>query len=454
MHQKVTNHKRIFPFHTIESMRVRIDWFINLRWLAVIGVLIAVPIGEEMLSFNLPYGNIILLAALLMVLNIIYFFFIRYLPFEREFDELVFVEIQIILDLIIISFLIHYSGGLTNPFFILYLVHVILSGSLFPGWKLPIINAALAALLFTVWTILEYNEVVQHYQLTVEPFTLSTLITALVAFYIINFAGLYIIKNFLIAFRSMKSVIDEKNIQLENAMKERSRVFRYAAHELKSPLAAIQSSISSVKSVFGNNGNEEAIQQIDRAEKRVDQVLNMVKELITISQYNLEFEKLKMEPVNFSEWLQTQVEQQIPLADKKNINIKFIPLDEELRLEIDKNGMEKVVLNLISNALRYTPNEGSITVRAFKSSAHYGFTVKDTGIGIPEDEQEKIFHEFYRSKEAKQMEKIGTGMGLSMVKEIVEKNGGEIFLESEVGKGSTFIVKFPLPAEMQWVSDV
>jgi two-component system phosphate regulon sensor histidine kinase PhoR len=116
--------------------------------------------------------------------------------------------------------------------------------------------------------------------------------------------------------------------------------------------------------------------------------------------------------------------------------------------------MNKVVLNLVSNAIRYTPEKGSVTVRAFKSSARYGFTVKDTGIGIPPEDRDKVFQEFYRSKEAKKMEKIGTGMGLSMVKEIVEKNGGEIILESEVGKGSTFIVKFPLPRELQWRADV
>ena len=431
------------PFHTLTSLKERLEWFINLRWIAIVCLLFSVPVGKDILHFKIGFHEIILLTSVLIVINIFYSFIVNHYPFKSEYQELTFAEIQIIMDLLIISFIIHLSGGIGNPFYFLYIVQVILSGILFPGIVLPYVNAVLAALLLTFWTIIEHLVWVDRYLLRTEPISVSLIITSLVAFYITNFAGIYIINNFMTGYRSLKKIIDEKNAQLEKVIKDRNKAFRFAAHELKSPMIAIQSTLSVVKGLFSDDLKLEVKDMILRAEKRTAQVIDMVKELISITQYNLGIEKPTFETINFGEWLQNISQQSIPNAVTKNISLHFVHPKKKLITKIDTNGLEKVVNNLISNAIRYTPNNGIVTVEPFNESDSFGFSVSDTGIGIPEDEIGKIFDEFYRCKNARQFVQIGTGLGLNLVKEIVERLGGKVLVESKVGEGSRFLISIP-----------
>lgn len=432
------------PFHTVASLKERLAWLINLRWLSIMALLFCVPVADKMFGFKIGFDEITNIAVILLAINILYFFIARHFPFKNEYQELAFLELQIITDLLIISFVIHYSGGIGNPFFFLYIVQVILSGIIFPGKFLPYFNAIFAALLLTVWTILEHLVMVERYLLRNEPASLSIIITSLLAFYITNFAGIYIINNFLNGYRSLKKIIDQKNVQLEKAIKDRSRTFRFAAHELKSPMIAIQSSLDVVKSLFSDDLRPEVKDMVFKAERRTSQVIDMIKEMIAVTQYNLGMEKPVIQKVDFDEWLWNTVSHHKEYANKKNIELIYNHPPFPVIITIDTNGFEKVVSNLVSNALRYTRAGGKVNIEIFVSDLSYGFLVKDNGIGIPKVDMEKIFEEFYRSKNAREAEQIGTGLGLNLVKEIVEHYGGEISVNSELGKGSEFKVEFLL----------
>jgi signal transduction histidine kinase len=432
------------PFHTLTSLRERLAWFINLRWIAVLGILICVPVAGEMLVFNLPLQQVIEIAVLLLSTNIIYFFLARYYFFKHEYEELYFAELQIIIDLIIISFLVHYSGGIGNPFYFLYIVQVILSGILFPGIILPYLNAVFAALLLTFWTLSEHFNLITGFNLREEPVSGTVLTVSLAAFYFTNFAGIYIINNFMRGYRALKSVIDEKNKMLEQSIKDRNKAFRYAAHELKGPVIAIQSSLAVIKSLYSDDLKPEAKDMITKAENRSSQMIDMIKEMISVTQYNLGIEKPLYENVIFDEWIGHLISLNLSYAKRKRINLVFIPSGLSTLVNIDINGMEKVFSNLVSNALRYTPESGNVIVKSFCTEDSYGFYVRDNGIGIEEEDLSKIFEEFYRGKNAREMERIGTGLGLNLVKEIVEFNNGSIYIKSKKGEGSEFTVEFPL----------
>jgi len=309
---------------------------------------------------------------------------------------------------------------------------------------LPFINAAIAALLLTVWTAIEYGNPRWGFNLHVEQMSLSLIITSLAAFYIINFAGTYIINNFMMNFRFLKRAIDDKNTLLEKSIKDRNKAFRFAAHELKSPMIAIQSTLEVVKSLYAEELRKEVRDMVFKAEKRSSQVIDMIKEMIAVTQYNLGIEKTVIEEVNLDEWLFNVVKQYNAFAVNKKIELIFNHLREDISIKIDTTGFEKVAANLVNNALRYTKEGGKVVVTPFYEFEHFGFTVKDTGIGIPLEDMNKIFEEFYRSKNAKEAEQLGTGLGLSLVKEIVQFYGGEITVDSELGKGSEFKVEIPI----------
>jgi two-component system phosphate regulon sensor histidine kinase PhoR len=108
-----------------------------------------------------------------------------------------------------------------------------------------------------------------------------------------------------------------------------------------------------------------------------------------------------------------------------------------------EDGLERVFMNLVSNAVKYTPAGGSVAVRAWSENDQIKIEVSDTGIGIPEEALPRIFNEFYRAKNAKAMEMEGTGLGLAIAKDVIEQHGGRISVESAEAKGSTFYVTLP-----------
>ena len=432
------------PFQTVASLKDRLMWYVNLRWIAIIGIVFAVPIADKMLNLMIGFNEILNVAIILMCVNIIYFFITRHLKFKDEYQELAFAEAQILIDLILLSFVVHFAGGIGNPFFFLYIVQVIFSGILFPGFVLPYVNAFVAAFLLTVWTIIEHANPGGNYILRNEPISLSLILTSLAAFYIINFSGIYIINNFMMGYRALKRTIDEKNALLEKSIKDRNKAFRFASHELKSPMIAIQSTLEVVKSLYAEELRKEVRDMVFKAEKRSSQVIDMIKEMIAVTQYNLKIEKPIIETVKLDDWLYSIVKQYNAFAVNKKIELVYHHLKEDVLVNIDTNGFERVAGNLVNNALRYTKEGGKVTVTPFFIEEKFGFAVKDTGIGIPKEDLNKIFEEFYRSKNAKETEQLGTGLGLSLVKEIVQFYSGEISVNSELGKGSEFIVIIPL----------
>lgn len=432
------------PFQTVSTLKERLMWYVNLRWIAILVILISLPIGNNILLLNIGLNEIINTTIILLAFNIIYFLVIRHFKFRNEIEQLAFAETQIVIDLILLSFIIHFSGGLSNPFYFLYIVQVIFSGILFPGYVLPFVNASIAAFLLTTWTIIEYSSPPYIFNLHGEQMSLALIITSLAAFYTINFAGTYIINNFMINFRIMKQTIDEKNALLEKSIKDRNKAFRFAAHELKSPMIAIQSTLEVVKSLYAEDLRKEVRDMVFKAEKRSAQVIDMIKEMIAVTQYNLGIEKPVIEEVNFDDWLYNIVKQYNAFAVNKKIDLVYSHLPEKVFIMLDTTGLEKVVANLVNNALRYTKQGGKVEVMPFYKNDSFGFSVKDTGIGIPKEDINKIFDEFYRSKNAKEVEQLGTGLGLSLVKEIVNFYGGEVIVNSELGKGSEFKVVIPL----------
>jgi two-component system phosphate regulon sensor histidine kinase PhoR len=118
--------------------------------------------------------------------------------------------------------------------------------------------------------------------------------------------------------------------------------------------------------------------------------------------------------------------------------------EEEIWGRADDEGMQTIIDNLISNAIRYTPPEGRVLVSCKTNGDHVTIEVSDTGIGIAPEQQERVFERFYRVDKARSREKGGTGLGLSIVKHLVQSFGGKMTLKSTIGRGSTFSVSVPL----------
>jgi two-component system phosphate regulon sensor histidine kinase PhoR len=199
-----------------------------------------------------------------------------------------------------------------------------------------------------------------------------------------------------------------------------------------------------IDEVYADDLRPELKEMVGRAVLRTDQVLMMVKEMIEVTQYRYGLTERKFNTVDYSEWIAKVVEQQQIYAANKKISLTIGKLPGTTSIYMDNTSLEKVLSNLISNAIRYSPAGASVTILPFVKQQCFGFCVTDTGIGIAEADLTKIFEEFYRSPNAREMESLGTGLGLSLVKQIIEQYNGKIYVESQLGHGSTFKVELPI----------
>jgi K+-sensing histidine kinase KdpD len=225
---------------------------------------------------------------------------------------------------------------------------------------------------------------------------------------------------------------------------ERTWFMMKVAHNLRAPLAGMLSILEVVRDGYLGPINDDQSEYLRRLDRRARTMLALVNELMALSRNRQQREAGPAATTELSV-LARRVQRtfQEKAAEKR---IKFqVSLSADLadirgRLET----VEQMLENLVSNAIKYTPADGSVEVRFSRANGTVRIEVSDTGIGIPAGDRSKLFTEFFRAENAKAMEEVGTGLGLAIVKEIVDQLGGRIFMESEERVGTIFVVHLPI----------
>lgn len=229
----------------------------------------------------------------------------------------------------------------------------------------------------------------------------------------------------------IKEMIDEQN-----------RFVTDASHELRTPLTALRSEIE----VALRDPRMDKTEAKKILNSNLEEVLNLQQlsdNLIKLTQYrnlagNLQFEKISLKTV-----ANEAIKKVTPLAKQKQITISSQM--SSISLEADKASLVELLVILLDNAIKYSPEKSSIIIEAVKSHDQVQVKVIDQGFGIEKDEIKHLFDRFYRADQSRSKENIpGYGLGLSIAKQIVERHGGTIEVESEIGQGSTFFVKLPI----------
>jgi signal transduction histidine kinase len=215
-----------------------------------------------------------------------------------------------------------------------------------------------------------------------------------------------------------------------------------ASHELRSPLNTIQSIVRTLTQGFVGELEAPQREMLERIEVRAQALSNSVGDLLVLAKGRAELSTSELEKINFCTLLGENVQFFQSLAEEKEITLE-VQCPSNLNTAIvygRREGLETIVTNLLSNAVKYTPKGGKVCMKMSPEEDKVIFEVSDTGIGIPENEQAKLFSEFFRAANAKKLAEIGTGLGLSIVKSTVEQHGGTIEVQSREGEGSTFRV--------------
>jgi len=230
---------------------------------------------------------------------------------------------------------------------------------------------------------------------------------------------------------------------LEAADRAKSNFVRMVAHELRSPLSAVQSMLKVLEEGYVGPITVKQQELLQRSQRRVSTLLAMVNDLLDLAAGRIEQFRGEKKEVVLNEILNKVTALLQTRAEEKGLQWNVEVPEEPLVLIGFEDGLERVFMNLVSNAIKYTPAGGSVTVRAWGEDNQIKVEVSDTGIGIPEEALPRIFDEFYRAKNAKAVEMEGTGLGLTIAKDVVDQHGGHISVESVEGEGSTFYVTLP-----------
>jgi len=214
-----------------------------------------------------------------------------------------------------------------------------------------------------------------------------------------------------------------------------------ASHELRTPLTIMRGEIElALRNTLINDEQRDILLSL------LDEVIrmnNIVETLLLLSKSDLQLYKPTLEPLQLNSIIEELYEDSVLLASHKNINV-FLESNDETIILGDKVRLRQLYLNILDNAIKYTPNDGKVVISLHSTNGSAIVKVKDSGIGITSTDISKIFNRFYRVDKARSRELGGSGLGLSIVKWITEMHGGTISVESILEQGSTFTVNLPI----------
>ena len=215
------------------------------------------------------------------------------------------------------------------------------------------------------------------------------------------------------------------------------------SHELKTPLASIQAYTETLLAGAVDDPKHNR-QFLRRIEEQGDRLHSLILDLLRLARIESGKDAFVLDAVSLAEAVDSCVEEHADIAKSKQITLRIEPTPSVITVLADVEGLRTILDNLVKNAINYTPQGGQVEIRWCIEKSMALLEVKDTGVGIPEKHQARIFERFYRVDKARSRELGGTGLGLSIVKHLVLEFGGSTAVESEIGQGSTFKVRLPL----------
>ena len=436
----------------------RLRWFIDLRWWAIGAGFLVVVGARALWPVRYDFYRLVGGLALLAFMNVLYQRFWRGVQ-KKVKDPSVLarrarrtIHIQMLVDLCLLTLLLAASGGVENPFCMLYFFYVVI-GSIALPWKESALYAVLAsALPWVLWALAGIGWVQPLWNSS--PSWGACVLPSFLLVYSALCLGVWL---FLI---SLSGVLLEKEKALEEAGErlrvanedlwrlddQKNRFFRQIAHELKNPVAAVGSCLEAAEATWPKGRALRSKGMVERAKSRLDAVSELMDDLIWLSQAKSPDPPYRREEVDPCALVRRAAQDLEEKPGSRGLKIVVEGIADLNRpFWADPRAFRRVADNLLENAVKYTPlDRGAIVVRLEEQGRWLVLSVEDPGIGIPETEQKGLFQEFVRASNARSSGQPGTGLGLAIVKRILDWHGGTVAIHSQQGKGTRVETKWPL----------
>ncbi|MEN6425684.1 MAG: HAMP domain-containing sensor histidine kinase [Phycisphaerales bacterium] len=433
------------------SLVQRAHWLIRLRWVAIAALGCATFGASEFMGVALPSGVLYGIAAVLLVYNLalrqvlVYWTRAGQEPSEARVGGV--LTFQISADLFILTMILHFSGGVENPFLLFFAFHMIIA-SILRSRRQSYLQATLAVTLFGGLVVLEAAGGIAHYSL--EGFAGHQLYRdwtyvfgMLFVFTVTLYVIVYMTTSISEQLRRRQEDLEKANAQLQEKDQVKNEYVLRVTHDIKGHLAAVLSCLDLVHGEILGPLNEKQKDFVGRAHRRTTSCLEFAKALLKLTRMKLTG---RLEIEQFS--LKKVILNVLALVQNK-AQSKSILLSHQIDPGIDKIWgeavlVEETIANILFNAVKYTPDGGKVSLEARPEGNLVWIRVTDTGIGVPDGDSPRIFEEFYRAENARETERDGTGLGLAFARQVVERHGGRIWVEGNPGGGSIFTFTLPL----------
>lgn len=432
------------------SLVQRAYWLIKLRWVAIGALAAATFVASQFMGVSLPVSALYTIAAMLLVYNFILYDLLRYWtwagrePSERRIGGI--LTCQISADLLILATILHFSGGIENPFFFFFAFHMMIA-SILRSRLQSYLQATFAVLLFGGLIVLEAAGALHHYGLEGFAghglyqdwrFVFGTLFVFTITLYLL----VYMTTSIGEQLRKEQEGYENANAQLEGKDRLKNEYVLRLTHDIKGHLAAVQSCLEIVFGEMVGPLNEKQKDLMERAYRRASKCLAFISALLKLTRMKLTG-RLEMEHFSLRNCIFNSLASVQNRAQSKSIVVshRIDPGIDEVFGEAVL--IEETITNVLFNAVKYTLDDGKVRMEVKQDGAFIEVSITDTGIGIPEADLPHIFEEFYRANNARAIERDGTGLGLAFAKQVVERHGGRIWAQNNPNGGATFIFTLP-----------
>jgi signal transduction histidine kinase/CRP-like cAMP-binding protein len=423
----------------------RIKYGINFRWIAVIGIFAMTLLANLVFGIRFPTAPVFMIAGGIALYNVFFSRYTRRLESEEPASVITkvrrYVWVQSAADLVASTAIIHFTGGVENPFILYYVFHVILASIILP-YRVAYLLATLAEGFLTADLYLR------------PPFVLAVLFGFGTTLFIATYLTTAIAGELRKRQRETVALRDRLLFEADELQKANEELVRLdrlktyflamASHDLKTPLAAVQSYLQVMLGGFVGELSDEHRRILGRSSERIAELFDLINGFLDLAQIEKGKVVEEMRTVSLTELLGCCVDDIRALAaNKSQALIADIPADLPA-IHASPEHLKQVVMNLLSNGVKFTPDGGSITLSAQELPEHIEVAVMDTGVGIAQEDLTHLFDEFYRGKGSTQTP--GSGLGLHIAQRIVEAHQGKIWAESPYGNGqagSKFVFTLP-----------
>ncbi len=442
----------------------RARWLSGLRWLALTLVAVVVLLGDRLMDTVLPTRAIWGVLVGILIYNGAFWWLTRRLTRRgvtaRTLTAL--LRAQILADLLALTVLLHFSGGIENPFSVYYLL-IIVIGSILLTRRDSYVFAIVASLLWAGLLLLEAQGVIPHYnlhgfRLPIRYREWSHIVAEILvlgsAALFVSYLTSHLIQRLRENERELQGAnlacelradeLAELNTRLQELDRSRIMFIRLVTHELRAPVAAIQSYLRLILEGYVPPERMEEI--VAKAEQRANDQLDLISDLLDLVHLREPERDDQIEPCEPACVLEDVLDLMQARIEARHLR-KQVEVQANLpQARARAEHVKQIWINLISNAIKYTPEGGEVRITLKQQGDMLCGTVQDTGIGIAPEDQERIFEQFFRTERAKGMSRQGTGLGLSIVRGLVERYGGQIALSSAPDQGTTFTFTLPIDA--------